>query len=90
MFLEIKREWDESTTPISYTCTYSHDGVEIARFCSASGPLALRLEVIGYQGDKSPYERALDSWFAPEYRHLFSMFRLAADSPLAVYSKEGG
>jgi hypothetical protein len=60
--------------------------VEIARFSSASGPLALRLEVIGYQ-EKTPFERAMASMFAPVYRLLFSMFRLGSDSPLQVYSK---
>jgi hypothetical protein len=87
MFLEIDRRWDESTKPVSYICTYFHDGVEIARFSSASGPLALRLEVIGFHGDKTPFERAEASMFAPVYRHLFSMYRLAPGAALGVYSK---
>ncbi len=87
MFLEIDRRWDETTKPVSYICTYFHDGVEIARYSSAEGPLALRLEVIGYNGDKTPFERAAASLFAPVYRHLFSMFRVGSDSPLQVYSK---
>ena len=71
--------------PAEYSCSYRHDGKELAKYYSREDVLYLRTEYIGSDFEKSAYQRALGCEYAEAYKYLFGMLGVDETSNISEY-----